>query len=230
MQDLNANGPAASWSPDGTRLVFQGSLLRLPGPNTNEVYIANANGSGSVTPLTRTRATPPARPGGPTRSPTRPAGDHSFGHPQLRAAARPDGQTDAEMVHQPHLLDLRALRADAERRLRRARLQRRRDGHGEVLGRRRDQAPTGAGGRAGSKPKGSKKPKTIVVASGKVHVPSNQTRVLKLKLTKVAIAILKKVGKLKMTVTVTTTIAGQAPTQGDADDRNRRQAEEEGGS
>jgi hypothetical protein len=44
-----------------------------------------------------------------------------------------------------------------------------------------------------------------------VHVPSNQKRTLKLKLTKVAIAILKKVGKLKMTVTVTTTIAGQAP-------------------
>jgi hypothetical protein len=62
-----------------------------------------------------------------------------------------------------------------------------------------------------AKPKTSKKPKTIVVASGKVHVPSNQTRILKLKLTKVAIAILKKVGKLKMTVTVTTTIAGQAP-------------------
>ena len=66
---------------------------------------------------------------------------------------------------------------------------------------------------ASAKPKGSKKPKTIVVASGKVHVPSNQTRTLKLKLTKVAIAILKKVGKLKMTVTVTTTIAGQAPTK-----------------
>ena len=66
---------------------------------------------------------------------------------------------------------------------------------------------------ASAKPKTSKKPKTIVVASGKVHVPSNQTRILKLKLTKVAIAILKKVGKLKMTVTVTTTIAGQAPTK-----------------
>jgi hypothetical protein len=67
--------------------------------------------------------------------------------------------------------------------------------------------------RASGKPKGSKVPKTIVVASGKVHVPSNQTRVLKLKLTKVAIAVLKKVGKLKMTVTVTTTIAGQKPTK-----------------
>ena len=66
---------------------------------------------------------------------------------------------------------------------------------------------------ANSKSKGPKKPKTIVVASGKVHVPSNQKRVLKLKLTKVAIGILKKVGKLKMTVTVTTTIAGQAPTK-----------------
>ena len=71
--------------------------------------------------------------------------------------------------------------------------------------------PAGKPRSTGSK--GSKKPKTIVVASGKVHVPSNQTRVLKLKLTKVAIAILKKVGKLKMTVTVTTTIAGQAPTK-----------------
>jgi ABC-type oligopeptide transport system substrate-binding subunit len=39
----------------------------------------------------------------------------------------------------------------------------------------------------------------------------NQTRILKLKLTKLAIAILKQTGKLKMSVTVTTTIAGQAP-------------------
>jgi hypothetical protein len=42
-------------------------------------------------------------------------------------------------------------------------------------------------------------------------VPSNQKRTLKLKLTKLAIAILKQTGRLKMNVTVTTTIAGQAP-------------------
>ena len=66
--------------------------------------------------------------------------------------------------------------------------------------------------RAATKPKASKKkPKTIVVAKGKVHVPAGQTRILKLKLTKLGFAILEKVGKLKMSVTVTTTIAGQAP-------------------
>lgn len=42
-------------------------------------------------------------------------------------------------------------------------------------------------------------------------MPSNQKRLLKLKVPKLAFAILKKVGKLKMIVTVTTTIAGQVP-------------------
>jgi len=55
VQDLNANGPAPSWSPDGTRLVFQGFYFgdtTTEADNTNEVYIANANGTGSVTSLT----------------------------------------------------------------------------------------------------------------------------------------------------------------------------------
>jgi hypothetical protein len=64
---------------------------------------------------------------------------------------------------------------------------------------------------ASAAPKKPPKSKAIVVARGKVQVPHNQKRVLNLKLTKLAIANLKKVGKLKMTVTVTTRIAGQAP-------------------
>ena len=52
VQDLNANGPAPSWSPDGTRLVFQGRNFSEPLHATNEVYIANTDGSGSVTALT----------------------------------------------------------------------------------------------------------------------------------------------------------------------------------
>jgi len=61
---------------------------------------------------------------------------------------------------------------------------------------------------ASAKPK---KKKAIVVGRGKVTVPANQTRKLKMRLTKVGLAVLEQVGKLKMVATVTTTAAGLAP-------------------
>jgi Tol biopolymer transport system component len=51
VQGMNANGPEPSWSPDGSRLVFQDYFYTEPGSPT-KVVIANTNGTGSITPLT----------------------------------------------------------------------------------------------------------------------------------------------------------------------------------
>ena len=215
VQDLNANGPAPSWSPDGTRLVFQGYYFGPPGPSTNEVYIANANGSGSVTSLTpdQTRATSPvwrpnpvAHPGPQVITPSGPGGSSG---PLPGPTVKPTLKWFTNRIfwtYAPYV-PLLSVGCGAPA----CNVGGTGTAKGSVAAGIRPRPALAA--RAGAKPKNSKKPKTIVVASGKVHVPSNQTRILKLKLTKTAIAVLKKVGKLKMTVTVTTTIAGQAPTK-----------------
>ena len=77
-QPLAADRPGPERRTARRVLVTRRHPARLPGPllrrldprNTNEVYIANANGSGSVTPLTPDQATPPALSGDRTRSPT----------------------------------------------------------------------------------------------------------------------------------------------------------------
>jgi hypothetical protein len=215
VQGLKTEASQASWSPDGTRLVFQGWYFGgvTPAEKTNEVYIANADGSGSVTSLTADqvyktepawRPNPVAHPGPQVITPSGPGG--SSGplqggtiKPQLKWFTKRIPWSEAPYV-EPMKVFCGAPSCNV-------------NGTGTAKG------SVAAGIRfrpalatnASSKSKNSKKPKTIVVASGKVYVPSNQTRGLRLKLTKLAIAILKKTGKLKMNVTVTTTIAGQAP-------------------
>ncbi|HTT96209.1 MAG TPA: hypothetical protein VMF55_16175 [Solirubrobacterales bacterium] len=211
VQSLNANGPAASWSPDGSRLVFQGYYFG-EGKDTNEVYIANADGSGSVTALTpdQTRSTSPAWRPNPVTHPgpqvITPSGGSTGPLPGVTIKPQLKWFTNRIFwTYAPYVPMLSVGCGGSS------------CGVGGV-GKMKGAVPAGVlslplrRGTAGAKPKaGKKKPKAIVVAKGTVNVPANQTRVLKLKLTKVAIAILKKVGKLKMTVTVTTTIAGQAP-------------------
>jgi hypothetical protein len=48
--DVNPDGPAPSWSPDGTRIVFQGFYYGSE-PDTNGVYMENTDGSGAPIPL-----------------------------------------------------------------------------------------------------------------------------------------------------------------------------------
>jgi Tol biopolymer transport system component len=214
LPELGLGGPAASWSPDATRLVFEGVMLGDQTPSADDVhkvYIVNADGSGSATPLSPPELydTEPAwrpnlvaHPGPPVITPSGGSSGPLQGptiKPQLKWFTNRIPWSEAPYV-EPMKVFCGAPACNVE-------------GTGTA------KASMAAGIRprsalaatASAKPKTSKKPKTIVVASGKVHVPSNQTRPLKLKLTKVAIAILKKVGKLKMTVTATTKIVGQAP-------------------
>jgi Tol biopolymer transport system component len=212
------SGGPASWSPDASRLVFEGAFLNNPSTSEDDVhnvYIANADGSGVATSISpgepygtepAWKPNPVAHPGpqvitpsggssGPLQGPTI--------KPKLKWFTNRIFYSEGSPPYVPMLIVACG---------------------GPVCnagGTGTSKASVAAGirprpalaARASSKPKTAKGPKTIVVAKGKVHVPAGQERVLKLKLTKLAIAILEKVGKLKMSVTVTTTLAGQAPTK-----------------
>jgi Tol biopolymer transport system component len=207
VQGLNANGPAPSWSPDGTRLVFQGFFFGNA-PNTNEVYIANADGSGSVTSLTPDQGfdTEPAwrpnlvahpgpqviTPSGGSRGPL--PGPRI--KPKLKWFTNRIPWTGGGSLYVP-MLSVNCGGPTC--------------GAGGV-GKMKGAVPAGLRrfrpllATSSGKPKKVRKP--IVVARGHVTVPANQTRTLKMKLTKTAIAILEKVGRLKMVVTLTLTAPG----------------------
>ena len=224
VEGLKTEGSRASWSPDGTRLVFEGWNFGgiTPAEKTHKVYIASADGSGSVTSLTPDQGSPtfpvwrpkppaPAPPGSPPPGGSPPAVTPSGGSsgPLQGPTIKPKVVWFTNRIpwyEGPYVQPLSVFCGAPSC---------------NVSGEGKSKASVAAGIRfqlpstamSSAAPKKPPKSKAIVVARGKVQVPSNQKRVLKLKLTKVAIAILKKVGKLKMTVTVTTRIAGQAPSK-----------------
>jgi Tol biopolymer transport system component len=210
IQDLNADGPAASWSPDGSRLVFQGFFFG-EGKDTNEVYIANTNGSGLVTSLTpdQTRATSPAWRPNPVAHPGPPVITPSGGStkPLPGPTIKPTIKWFTNRIFispGQHYIPPISVGCGAPA--------------CNVGGQGRTKGAVAAGvlsrtvaAATASAKKGKKKPKSVVLASGKVHVPANKTVPLKLKLTSAALTILKKVGKVKMVVTLTFTVPGQKP-------------------
>lgn len=211
VQGLNANGPAPSWSPDGARLVFQGFYFGDPATeadNTNKVYIANANGSGSVTSLTPDqvystepvwRPNPVAHPGPQVITPS--GGSNA---PLPGPTIKPKVVWFTNRVPWTggnYVPMMSVFCADVTC-------------GANVTGKSKGVIPAGIrprpalGATASGK---AKKQKAIVLGTGKLTVPANQTRTLKLKLTKVAKAVLEKVGKLKMVVTITITATGASP-------------------
>lgn len=214
VQGLNANGPAPSWSPDGSRLVFQGFYfgdISTEADNTNKVYIANADGSGSVTSLTPDqkfatapawRPNPATHPGpqvitpsggspGPLQGPTI--------KPQLKWFTKRIPWREGAPPYVP-MLSVNCGGPTC--------------GAGGV-GKMKGAVPAGLRpfrpnlATSSAKPKKIQKP--IVVARGQVTVPAGQSRTLKMKLNRTAISVLEKVGRLKMAVTLTLTATGATP-------------------
>jgi len=210
VQGLDANGPAASWSPDGSRLVFQGFYfgdIGTEADNTNKVYIANANGTGSVTSLTPDQgfSTEPAwrpnvvaHPGPPVVTPS-----HGSNAPLPGPTIKPKVVWFTNRIPWsggPFVPLLNVACGDISC-------------GANATGKMKGAIPAGVRfrpplARASGRPK---KPKAVVVGRGAVQVPAGQTRKLNLRLTKVAKAVLEKVGKLKMVVTITITAAGATP-------------------
>lgn len=189
VQGLNFNGPAPSWSPDGARLVFHGFYfgdISTEADNSNKVYIANANGTGSVTSLTGDKSDEPAwrpRPaaGAPPPpplpplpgpkikkkvrwftnrifwSPGRPLYVASYGCGDITCGANTVGKS--KYVGPPSVL---------------------------------------------YRPKqGKTVTKTILAGRGKTKIPANTTRKLRIKLTRTGVAALKHLGKLTIKLKVT---------------------------
>jgi Tol biopolymer transport system component len=222
VEGLGVKGTPPSWSPEGSRLAFEGVMLGDPSTSADDVhkvYVANADGTGSVTSVSEaqqystapawrpnpvTNPPPGATPPGGSGGPGSPGGSGGSGplpgptiKPQLKWFTNRIPWSEAPYV-EPMKVACGAPGCNVS-------------GTGTSKG----AVPAGVFSRTVPVASASdkKKPKARVLARGKVYVPPNQTRALRLKLTSLAIKILKKVGKLKMQVTVTTTITGQAPTQ-----------------
>jgi hypothetical protein len=189
VQGLNFNGPAPSWSPDGTRLVFHGFYfgdISTEADNTNKVYIANANGTGSVTSLTGDKSDEPAwrpRPavGAPPPSPLPP-----LPGPKIKKKVRWFTNRIFWSPGRPLYVASYAcgdITCGANSK-----------GTAKAVG------PPSVRFRAKS---GKNVTKTILVGRGKTKIPANTTRKLKLTVTRAGAAALKHLGKLTVKVKVT---------------------------
>ena len=194
-----------TWSPNGARVAFEsvrGNDISTSADDEHEVYLANSDGSGGLVPLPTTVSpfsNEPAWRPSPAVAPSPVPPGHSPPLPGPTIKPKLVWFTKRIPWSEAPYVPMLSVSCGAPA--------------CNVGGTGTAKASMAAGirFRPALAATASAKPKAIVVASGKVHVPSNQKRVLKLKLSKLAIAILKKVGKLKMAVTVTTTIAGQQP-------------------
>ncbi|MBA3864786.1 MAG: PD40 domain-containing protein [Solirubrobacterales bacterium] len=201
-----------SWSPDGLRVVFSAHWYVSPGGTGNEgedVYMENTNGSGSLQKLTTGGRNYYAvwRPD-PLRTPFVPIVCHS------PAPAPGSPGPTPEATRKPTIVWItKRIPWTPGRPIFMASY-----GCGGLTcavvtqGTARYAAPIlprAAGFALLAKPKhGKNKPKPIVVGRGKMTVPGGATRPLTMKLTAKGIGLLKKLGKLTIDVTVTTTVPG----------------------
>jgi Tol biopolymer transport system component len=195
------NARSASWSPDGSKIIYEG--IAYPANNESNLYIANADGSGSAQPLTSNgksfepawrvvTAAPPGQPPGP--------GQHEQTPPPHPGAKKPKvvwitkrifvgGNGPIEMTK----VFCGAPDCGA-------------NSHATA------KASRAAGIRIRpSLARAGKKSKQVVIGKGKLHLTEGQTKPLLLRLNKVGRAMLEKRGKLTIYATVTIKSTG-APT------------------
>jgi Tol biopolymer transport system component len=197
VQGLNANGPAPSWSPDGSRLVFHGFYfgdIGTEADNTNKVYIANSNGTGSVTSLTGDDSHEPAWKPPAKAAPPLPPLPGAKIKPKLVWITKRIPWSPGQYI-QPLIVfcPVKNCRVKTEG------------------------TAKGGSARAPVRPRTSSaafasaksKPRTILVGKAKTKIPAGKTRPIKLKVTKQGAALIKAQGSIKLTVTAKISIPGQ---------------------
>lgn len=197
VQGLNMNGPAPSWSPDASRLVFHGFYfgdISTEADNTNKVYIANANGTGSVTSLSGDDSHEPAwKPAPKPLAPPLPPLPGAKIKPKVvwitkRIPWTPGGYIQPLIVSCPVKNCLVKTEGKAK-------------GTSRASVRPRASSSASASAKA--------KPRTILVGRGKTKIPAGKTRPVKLKVTKQGAALIKARGSIKLMVTARISIPGQ---------------------
>lgn len=198
VQGLNFDGGAPSWSPDGSRLVFRGFYfgdIGTEADDTVKVYIANANGTGSVTSLTGDESDQPAwKPAPKPPAPPLPPLPGAKIKPKLvwitkRIPWTPGGYIQPLIVFCPVKNCLVKTEGKAKGGAARAPI--------------RPRTSSAASASAKSKPR------TILVGKAKTKIPAGKTRPIRLKVTKQGAALIKAQGSIRMTVTAKISIPGQ---------------------
>ena len=207
------NDYAPSWSPDGARVAFQGYRYSLTDPTvkTNDVYVAATDGSGGLRAVTTTgkNADPVWRPDpsrtlpAPGITPPSPAPAPTAGSALPGATQKPTvvwftkriPWTPAQLFNLPPVAIYTCSAPACSVR-------------SVATSGARSSAAAAATTRKPKKPR----PKTIVVARGRMEVPAGASRPLKLTLTRAGRTLLLARHALTITVTVTTTGSGRPRT------------------
>jgi Tol biopolymer transport system component len=185
---------APSWSPDGKRVAYE-AYRWMPSPNNN-IYVANADGSGSEVPLTTNgksyepvwlvigsaQQKPPPNPGSKK--------------PKVVWITKRIPFTPGQPFHMLIVgCDAPVCSTSSEGKMKASR----------AAGLSFRSAPQSASRRS----KGGKRPKWVVVGHGKKKLKQGQTRKLTMRLNKAGTAAVEKLGKATIQVTVTIKVSGR---------------------
>ncbi len=203
------HGPA-SWSPDGGRVVFYGY------DGSHKIYIENTDGLGSATTLVVVKdgnSDPSWRPN-PAITPTFPGSPSLPGTPALPIT--PSGGsnqplpktkparviwTSSGLPYEPHgYIQPLSVSCGAA------------DCGVNSTGYAKASRAAGLSFRplVSAAPRAKAKPKNLLVASGKMKVPAGKSKPVKLKLTKVGLALIEATGAIRMNIAVKITAPGEA--------------------
>jgi len=201
MSAVNVYNHQPSWSPDSGRIAFEG-FSHPPLPNGTEVYVQSTGGAGQMQAITSggKNYEPDWRPD-PLRTPFVPVVTPSGG-----SAGQPPGGRKPKLVWFTkripisgggpiHMMIVGCGAPDC--------------GASARATAPKASIPAGLRFRPASGSK--KKPKQVVIGSGKLQLREGEEKPLSLYLNKVGKALLKQKGKLDFKATVTVTSTGQAP-------------------